>query len=388
MKKILILGGGFAGIQAAIELQKNKKFTVSLVSDRDYLFVFPISIWVPIHKNKFEDVKIPLAKIQKKYNFNVIIDKVTQIKSNEKKVICQNSILDYDYLVIAMGAEKLMHKGIQNTTTICGKPEQILDMQHSLDQLIAQGKGKIAIGFSGNPKDKSAVRGGPAFEFIFNLHNYLKSKKIRDNFELTFFAPMAEPGAKMGDGSLKMLDKMFDASKINKHFGKKIKEFENDGIVFEDNTKLFSDLTMFIAAGTGHSALTTSNLPMNDAGFIKINDFGQVDGFPEIFAIGDSAALESPDWVAKQGHIAEIMGQNTAFNIQHIEKGKNNLKGYKSHLNLLCIMDTGNGAAFVYRNNKRSLIIQLPIIGHWLKKAWGVYAKISKTTSFPRLPGM
>lgn len=36
MKQVLILGGGFAGIQAAIELQKSMKFKVTLVSDRDF----------------------------------------------------------------------------------------------------------------------------------------------------------------------------------------------------------------------------------------------------------------------------------------------------------------------------------------------------------------
>ena len=57
MKKVLILGGGFAGVQTAIELQKSKLFEVTLVSDRDYLFLYPISIWIPVRTNKFEDVK-------------------------------------------------------------------------------------------------------------------------------------------------------------------------------------------------------------------------------------------------------------------------------------------------------------------------------------------
>ena len=56
MKKILILGGGFAGIQTAIELQKKGGFEVTLVSDRDYLYLYPISIWVPVHKKEFDEV--------------------------------------------------------------------------------------------------------------------------------------------------------------------------------------------------------------------------------------------------------------------------------------------------------------------------------------------
>ena len=41
-------------------------------------------------------------------------------------------------------------------------------------------------------------------------------------------------------------------------------------------------------------------------------------------------------------------------------------------------MDTGDGAAFVFRNIKKSFIIPMPIIGHWMKQAWGIYAKITK----------
>lgn len=99
MKKVLILGGGFAGVQTAIDLQKSKQFEVTLVSERDYLFVYPISIWIPVHKKEFDDVKIPLEKIQKKYSFNLIIDKVNGIKAAENQVICESQVLSYDYLV-------------------------------------------------------------------------------------------------------------------------------------------------------------------------------------------------------------------------------------------------------------------------------------------------
>ncbi len=388
MKKALILGGGFAGVQTAIELQKKGIFDITLVSDRDYLYLYPISIWVPVHIKEFNDVKVPLANIQKKYPFRLIIDKVTEIKALENKVVCENQTLTYDYLVVAFGAEKLQHKGINHTLSICARPEMALDIRKRIDELVQKGNGKIAIGFGGNPKDKSAVRGGPAFELMFNIHNYLKRKKLRDNFELTFFAPMDEPGARMGKGALAMMDKMFTSYDIGKRFGKKIREFVNDGVIFEDDSKLDSDFTMFIAAGTGPAALHNSDLPLSEAGFIKIDNYGQVAGFQNVYAIGDIAALEGPDWTAKQGHIAELMGRNAAYNITELEKGSSKRKGYQEHLNILCVMDTGDGAAFVFRNSKKAIMIPMPVVGHWMKKGWGVYARLSKIGKFPRLPGM
>ena len=389
MKKVLILGGGFAGVQTAIELQKSKQFEVTLISDRDYLFLYPISIWIPVRTIAFDDVKVSLAKIQQKHGFNLIIDKVTGIKSTENTVLCEReTAISYDYLVVAFGADKMPQKGIENTLTICGKPEQSLELRAQLDALVAKKSGKIAIGFGGNPKDKSAVRGGPAFELIFNIHHYLKKKGIRDNFELTFFAPMEEPGARMGKSAMKAMGKMFAQQNLQQRFGKKILEFVPDGVLFEDNSKLNADLVMFIAAGTGSSVLKNTDLPLSEVGFVKINNYNQVAEFPNVFAIGDAAAYEGPEWKAKQGHIAEVMARNTAHNILQMERAETQWKGYQEQLNILCVMDMGNGAAFVYRDNKREIMIPMPVFGHWMKQAWGVYAKWTKLGKFSRLPKM
>jgi hypothetical protein len=56
--------------------------------------------------------------------------------------------------------------------------------------LVKAGKGGIAVGIGGNPKDPSAMRGGPAFEELFNIDNLLRDKGLRHNFELSIFAPM------------------------------------------------------------------------------------------------------------------------------------------------------------------------------------------------------
>lgn len=388
MKKVVVIGGGFAGIQTSIELQKSAMFKVTLVSDRDFLYLYPISIWVPVGNIEFNDVKVPLADIKEKYPFEVLIDKVKEIHSSDHEVICETQSLVYDYLVVAFGADKMKHKGVENTLSICGKPEVSLAISDKIDELTRKGSGKIAVGFGGNPKDKSAVRGGPGFELMFNIHNLLKKKKIRQNFELTFFAPMEQPGARMGKSALPMLNKLFDRFKIEKQFGKKITGFEPRSVVFEDGSKLEADLILFIPASSGHSVLQSSDLPVTEAGFIQIDNYCQVRGLPDVYAIGDIAAIEGPEWIAKQGHIAELMGRNAAHNIIESERGSTYRKGYQEHLNILCVMDIGDGAAFVFRNNKKSFLIPMPIIGHWMKKCWGIYSKLTKVGKFPRLPGM
>jgi len=399
MKNILILGGGFAGLEAAIYLKK-QKFNVTLVSDRDYFYIYPTSIWVPTRESEFKDVCVDLKELQLAHGFSLIIDPVKSFSAKDSNVTLASGriLADYDYLIIAMGAHKMKPKGIANTLSICGDPKQALLIRDKIDSLIEKGSGKICFGFGGNPKDTSAVRGGPGFELLFNLHNLLKKKGIRQNYELTFFAPMAEPGKRMGPQALKMMGKFFDNLDIKTHFGKKIDRFLKTSIVFEDDTRLESDFTMFIPAGDGHSILKKSGLPMNDAGFIKTDDFSQVifenEGVIDsqmptnIYAIGDIASLEGYEWRAKQGHIAEVMARNVAHNIKQRELGKTDFKGYNSHLNILCVMDSGNGAAMIYRDEKRALMIPMPFIGHLLKKGWGVYCRYSKLGKIPRIPGM
>ncbi len=385
--KVLVLGGGFAGVEAAIFLRK-EGFSVTLISNRDFFYIYPTSIWIPTGEAKMEDISVPLADIAKAHGFEVIVDEVESIKSSENRVYCKNGSYDYEYLVTAIGSGKMRHKGSENFLSICGAPEDAPKIKARIDELIEKGSGKIAMGFGGNPKDASNVRGGPAFEVIFNVHNQLKKLGIRDSFELTFFAPMEKPGARMGEKALDMMDIFFKKLNINKHFGKKITEFVEDGIIFEDDSKLESDFTMFIPAGNGHKVFENSDLPLNEAGFVKINDYCEVEGLDNVYAIGDSAEVQGPDWRAKQGHIAEVMARNVAFNLDAKLKGNKERKGYKEHLNILCVMDSGDGAAFVYRSNKGGKMIPMPVIGHWLKKGWGWYCRNSKLGKIPRIPGM
>ncbi|MDD5211997.1 MAG: FAD/NAD(P)-binding oxidoreductase, partial [Sulfuricurvum sp.] len=279
--------------------------------------------------------------------------------------------------------------GLEHTLSICGEPEQSLLLKQRIDHLISIGGGKIALGFGGNPKDTSGVRGGPGFELLFNLNHMLVKKGVRDCFELTFFAPMAQPGGRMGNKALSMMGSMFKRDQIATKFGQKITRFEAKGIVFEDESLLEADLTMFIPAGDGHPIVKSSDLPQNEAGFIRINDFCEVEGVSGWYAIGDVAALQGPDWKAKQGHIAEVMARNSAHN-SAIALGlkRGTPKGYQEHLTILCVMDTGNAASFVYRSDAKTLLLPMPIIGHWMKIAWGWYYKWSKMNLIPRLPGL
>ncbi len=51
-------------------------------------------------------------------------------------------------------------------------------------------------------------------------------------------------------------------------------------------------------------------------------------------------------------------------------------------------MDSGDGAAFIMRKPDTEIILPMPILGHWMKKAWGFYYRNTKLKNIPRILGM
>lgn len=389
MKKVAVLGGGIGGTEAARALRK-EGLDVVLISNRDYLWVYPISIWIPTGEITPEKVKISLHDFAKAWGIELIVDEVVEIKASENKVVLKNrgEFTDFDYLVIALGQTKNPEKGLEYTLSICGSPEEAVEIRKRLEELIIKGSGKIAFGFGGNPKDKTAVRGGPVFEVLFNVDYHLSRLGIRQNFELTFFAPMPKPGERLGEKALKMLDDLFEKYGIKKITGKKIKEFRPNGVLFEDDSFLEADLILYTPAGSGHPVVRNSDLPTNEAGFILIEDNCRVRGFDKVYAIGDCAAItDAPPWAAKQGHLAEVMGHIVAHDIALREGLKSGTpKSYKEHINILCLMDMGwRGGGLAYRSDNRAMLIPIPILGHAMKKTWGIYFRLYKLGKIPKI---
>jgi sulfide:quinone oxidoreductase len=289
--------------------------------------------------------------------------------------------------MVALGGGKTKPKGVEHTHTLCGEPAAAERFRDALQALAAAGGGRIAMGFGGNPNDPSGVRGGPAFEVMFNVEHWLRRKGLRDKFELTFFAPMAQPGARMGEKAVAAVGGLFGKLGIGQRYGKKITGFEPGAVTFEGGERLAADLVMFIAAIDGHPAIKASDLPLNAAGFVTIDGGCSVPGFPGVYAAGDAAALEGPEWRAKQGHLAEAMARVAAANIAADAANRVERESYLPHVNILCLMDMGNAAALVKRTEKQQKMTALPA-GHWVKKRWGTYFKMSKKGLVPRLPGM
>ena len=384
----LVLGGGFAGLEAAIQLRK-AGLDVTLVSERPFLWIYPTSIWVVTGERPFEDSCLDLADVARRHGFTFRQGKVESVSGARRAVVVDGQELVADHLLVAIGGTPLRPPGVEHTFGLSGSPEATVRLHEALEALVARGSGRIAMGFGGNPKDPSAVRGGPVFEVMFNVVHMLRRRGLLDRFQLAFFAPMASPGERMGKKAVAAIQGMLGDLGVEMRFGKKITAFEPGGaVVFEDGSRLESDLTVFVPAQGGHPVLAASDLPRNEAGFVQIDGGCAVPGFPGVWAVGDSAALEGPAWRAKQGHLAEVMARVAAANVAAEVAGRSDRESYLPHVSITCLMDMGNGAAYVHRDAAKEQMVPLPVVGHWMKKGWGAYFKASKRKQVPRLPGM
>jgi len=106
MKKVVIVGGGFAGLNCVHHLRRSKQpLDITLVdcrADSQFLPLLPDIIARNIDTNA---LSLPFEKLSRN-DVSVVLKKVVEVKTTENKVICADStVLAYDYLVLSAGAE-------------------------------------------------------------------------------------------------------------------------------------------------------------------------------------------------------------------------------------------------------------------------------------------
>lgn len=103
--KIVIIGGGFAGIRVAKKI-KNKNTHVLLIDKKNHHLFQPLLYQVASAALSPADIAFPLREIFKSQkNVSVLMGEVTKIDKERKKIFVNGDVFDYDYLVIATGAK-------------------------------------------------------------------------------------------------------------------------------------------------------------------------------------------------------------------------------------------------------------------------------------------
>ena len=362
MTHIVIIGSGFAGCSAVRALRANgHKGKITLVSPQAELFYFPSLIWVASGQRQESDLRINLHAFFDQHHVDHCAARVTGLDKNENRLSTSAGDIDYDFLIIASGGRYLRKlPGIEHSFIACSGWQDTHAWASRLNKLK---QGKLAFGFAGNPKEPSAMRGGPVFEFLFGTDTWLRQQGRRDDFELHFFSPAPRPGARMGEKAVDKLLGEMGKREIQTHLGHKMKSIDENSITTEGET-FASDLTLFIPGMTGPDWASDSGLNLSDGGFFKADEYGRATDCDNIYIAGDAGSFPGPDWKPKQAHMADLQAAACARNI--IERIKGNADRHQFKTELICIVDSLTDGILVYRDDNRAIQFKGKPF-HWAK---------------------
>src|SRR5918994_3481368 len=104
-QKVLVLGGNFAGLTAALSLKHELQdgVDVTVLSKSDQFQFNPSFIWIPFGRRKVNDVVFPVAKTFTSHDVRFVHGEATTIDPTAQQVQTTQGMLGFDYLVIATG---------------------------------------------------------------------------------------------------------------------------------------------------------------------------------------------------------------------------------------------------------------------------------------------
>lgn len=345
MKKISIIGAGFAALSAARKLrQLDARAEITLIAPKAELVFLPSLIWIPSGKRRAEDLRIPLARFFDDNRIHFVAGEATGLENGGRTVLTNTEKVENDGLIIASGGRFIKKlPGIEHAILPC---EGIVAAEKIRDRVLALKQGNIALGFAGNPNEPTAMRGGPIFEFLFGLDTQLRREGRREQIGLTFFTPMPNPGNRLGQRAVQRLMAEMDKRGIKKQLGNKLVGFEADKVKTEGG-EFAADLIIFMPGMTGNAWFDNTDLSRSPGGLLKADAQCRVVGQTAVYVVGDSGSFPGPDWMPKQAHMADLQGETAAENLLTELAGGTPQKTFK--VELFCIVDSLDAGMMVRR---------------------------------------
>ncbi|MBF0369885.1 MAG: NAD(P)/FAD-dependent oxidoreductase [Magnetococcales bacterium] len=362
---VTIIGSGFAALAAIHRLRNldsGRRIGITVIAPQASFTYLPSLIWIPSGLRQKEDITFSLKPFFEWMGVDWHAGSAVGVKDNGRTVITTSGEVQNDALLIASGGQYIRKlPGIDHTLNPCSGVSDVAEFR---DRIETMPGGKVVMGFAGNPKEPTAVRGGPMFEFLFGLHTQLRRQGRLKNFDLAFFSPMAEPGKRLGPKAVKGLLHTMKKRQITTHLGHKMVGFGADYVETEGG-RIASDLTLFIPGMTGQGWFKNTGLALSDGGFFKADVHGRVEGGERVYVAGDAGSFPGPEWRAKQAHMAELQAVAAINNIYRELKGLPPRATFRTEL--ICIVDTLDSGIWVSRFKKMGLILPPLLPMHWVK---------------------
>lgn len=328
MKKLIILGGGFAGLRLAREL-KNGPFEIWLIDKNNFFQFQPLFYQVATSGLEPSSISFPLRKVfQSHKNFHVRVAEVLSINSNKNSISTNIGEFNYDYLVIATGA----------TTNFFGNKvmeENVIPMKSVSEALFLRNKilQNFEDALSANEETKKAllniviVGGGPTGVEVSGALAEMKRYILPKDYPEVDFKNMniylVEAGPKtlgaMSDEASTKSRSYLEKLGVNVYTSTIVKNY--DGTSVELNTgKIIQTKTVVWAAGvTGNFIKGLPEPSLAKGNRFLVNEFNEIAGVENIFAIGDIALMKTDKYPNGHPQVATVaidQAKNLAKNLK------------------------------------------------------------------------
>jgi len=405
-KKIVILGGGFAGVECTRQLEKefgnNSEIELVMVSEDNFLLFTPMLPQVASGMIETRHIVLPIRTICKKTKFYESRIKnidpygkiVTLWGTSDKRSIS----LHYDFLVVALGSEtnffgmadveknaytmKTLNDAVMLRNRVIDMLEQA---ENETNPILRKSFLNFVVAGGGFAGIETA---GELMDLLLDARKYYPSIHKEDLRVIVIEAlPMILPGFNeklAGFAKEKMTDRgidirlktaitSFDGNEVTT---KNLVQNPKDS-VGEPITDVVRTKTLIWTAGVTPVNTIKRSMFKTEKGKVVVNDYLEVSDFPGVFAIGDCALYLDPETqrpLPPTAQIAEAQAKIAAKNLISLIKNSTKEKFVYHSKGQMAIIGKRSGIA---------TFLGMNISGFWAWLIWrNVY--LSKITTFDK----
>jgi NADH dehydrogenase len=333
-KKIIVIGGGFAGIQFIKNIDE-QLFDILLIDKLNHHQFQPLFYQVATSFLEPSSISFPLRNILKnKKNLQIRIAEVSSIDENADSIVTDIGSFYYDYLIIAIGCTTNFfgNKAIEkNVLTLKSTSEAIAIRNHILTTFE-----KI---ISATEEEKEAllnfviVGAGPTGVELSGTLSEIRQHILPIDYPGIDFSKL---NIILVEGSANTLNSMSENAKkaslsylnnmnIDVLTNTLVQHYDGETLSFVDGKTIKTKTVIWAAGITGNIIDGLSEKVKASANRIKVDRINKVIGSENIFALGDIAFMETPLYPKGHPQLANVainQAKKLARNLNAIEKNK------------------------------------------------------------------
>jgi NADH:quinone reductase (non-electrogenic) len=293
-KRIVILGAGYAGIFLATNIARyvnEKSVEVILIDRNPYHQLLQEIHLVATGFRTADEVKIPILTLIDRTNVKFIRSAVKQIMPDQNLVVLEPTEINYDLLIVCLGASTKYFN-------IKGARENTLPLHSISDASLIYDKVRELI--KSNKKHNIVVVGGGATGVSLGgaLSDFVNESKKSNRLSITIIEALPTILSGWDERLVKKVNDVLHEKEIRIMTSCAVTRVENNGddsssiYLSDSGSKIHSSLTIWTAGVKGYDISISPEVEKTKDGKIILNEFCQIDRYPNIFSIGDIAAVK------------------------------------------------------------------------------------------------